>query len=103
MKRCTVRPSGTVTSRVACSRRRTKLNAVVELSAADEIHDFDAVAFIDGRAVERLALDHHQIVLDRDAAWVDAELLQESRDRHRSRELVRVAVQRNAQFFRRSF
>src|SRR6185437_15646320 len=35
MKRSTVRPSGTVTRRVSVSRRKTKLNAVVESSGTD--------------------------------------------------------------------
>src|SRR6266436_4763455 len=38
------------------------------LAASNEVHDLDGVALVDRRLVEQVALEHRQVVLDRDPA-----------------------------------
>ena len=45
-----------------------------------------------------VALQHDQVVLDRDAARIDVELSQESGHGQGFGELMRLAIQRNLQF-----
>ena len=67
-------------------------------ASAHEIDDLDLVALTHGRAVVRFALEHHQIVLHRDAAGIDLQLRQKLAHRQGTRDLVRIAVQRYLQF-----
>ena len=46
--------------------------------AADEVHDFDLIALVDDRLVERGALEHDEVVLDGDAPRVDRQLARSS-------------------------
>jgi hypothetical protein len=50
------------------------------LSAADEVDDFDLVAFANFGGSECRALQDDQIVFDRDPARIDVELGEERRD-----------------------
>jgi hypothetical protein len=66
-------------------------------SAANEVHDFDLVAFAHERAVEGSPFDDDRVVLDRDAARIDVELGQQAAHGDRTGQLERVAIQRNDQ------
>src|SRR5260370_23193087 len=68
------------------------------LPAADKVDDLDFVALADRRTVERVALEHGQIVLDRHAPGVDLQPRQQFGDRQRTGELMRAAVQRDGKF-----
>ena len=65
----------------------------IQRSSSNEIHDLDVIAVLNLRAVVAGALDDGQVVLDRHAAWVDVQLREQSGQRERSGDLVRVAVQ----------
>src|SRR6476661_6225255 len=67
------------------------------MSAADEVDDLDLVAVVHRGAVERLALDDRQVVLDGDAPGVDLQLRQKFVHGEGSGEIVRLAVQGNPQ------
>ena len=64
-----------------------------QLPAADEVHDFDLVAFVDGGAIKRVFPDDDEIVLDGHSARIDLQLRQERGDAQGRRDLVRVAVE----------
>src|SRR5438093_2119717 len=66
--------------------------------AADEVDDLDFVSVTHHRHVERVTLEHDQVVLYRDTAPVDLEARQQLVHRQGAGDLVRVAVQGNLQF-----
>src|SRR5213596_3443138 len=66
--------------------------------AADEVDDLDFVSVTHHRHVERVTLEHDQVVLHRDTAPVDLEARQQLVHRQGAGDLVRVAVQGNLQF-----
>ena len=67
------------------------------MSSADEVDDLDLVAVVHRGAVERVTLDHRQVVLDSDASGVDLQLRQKFVHGEGSGEIVRLAVQGNPQ------
>lgn len=66
-------------------------------SAADEVDDLDLVAFLDGRAVERVVFQHHEIVLHGNASRVDVQSREKLGYRQGTGDLVAVAVQGDLQ------
>src|SRR5262249_40869528 len=83
------------------SRDENGLSAIVNRSissATDEVDDFDLIPFANRRAIQQVALDDDQVVLDRNAARVDVQPREEFGDRQGAGELVCIAVQRDAQF-----
>ena len=73
------------------------------LSPANEVHDLHLVARVDQGLAVAIALDDPQVVLHRNAAWIDAELCEQRADGDRAGELVRVAVQADRQSLPRYF
>src|SRR5713226_6983680 len=63
------------------------------LSAPDEVDDLHLIAFADLDRFERPALEHHEVVLDRDAPRVDVEPHEQKTDGQRAGDLERIAVQ----------
>jgi hypothetical protein len=82
------------------SRDENVLSAIVKRSipAAYEVDDLDFVAVTYHRQVERVTLEHDQVVLHRDTSPVDLEARQQLAHRQGAGDLVRVAVQRNPQW-----
>ena len=66
-------------------------------ATADEVDDFDLIAVADQGIAEQRPLEHRQIVLDRDAARIDVEAVEELGDRDRPRHLDVIAVDCNLQ------
>src|SRR5207247_403286 len=66
--------------------------------AADEVDDLDFVSVTHHRHVERVTLEHDQVVLHCDTARVDLEARQQLVHRQGAGDLVRVAVQGDLQF-----
>ena len=66
-------------------------------STADEIDDLDAIAVADDRVCVGRALQHVEVVLDRDASRIDVEPAEQLDHRERLRDLDRIAVDRNVQ------
>src|SRR5689334_10487825 len=69
----------------------------ISLAAADEVHDLHFVPFLDARGVVSSALDDDLVVLDSDAARIDAQLREQGGDGERTGELKRLAIQTNRQ------
>src|SRR6476646_184902 len=67
------------------------------MSSADEVDDLDLVAVVHRSAVERLALDDREVVLDGDAPGVDLQLREKFVHGEGTGEVVRLAVQGNPQ------
>jgi hypothetical protein len=63
------------------------------LSTPDEIDDLDFVAVLDDRFGLAVAFDDGQVVLDRDAAGIDAEPFEKLFDRHGVGHLGRLTVE----------
>ena len=68
-----------------------------DLTTTNEIHNLDAVAFVDERVGEELPLEDCKVVLDSDPARIDRQLHQQIGDRQRLVEFVGFAVERDAQ------
>src|SRR5436190_4424330 len=66
-------------------------------STADEIDDLDAVAVADHGVCIGGALQHVEVVLDRDASRIDVEPAEQLDHRQRLRDLDGIAVDRNVQ------
>jgi len=66
-------------------------------TAANEVDDFDLVVFSDERLIVGPALDDDLVVLDGDAARVDAQLREQGSDGQWSGEFVRIAIQSDLQ------
>ena len=69
----------------------------ISLAAADEVHDLHFVPFLEARGLVRPALDDDLVVLDSDAARIDAQLGEQGGDGERTGELIRLAIQTNRQ------
>ena len=66
-------------------------------AAAHEVDDLDTVAVADQRPGERVPLENHQVVLDRNPSGIDSELLEQLRHRDGVVELVGFPVERDLQ------
>src|SRR5437667_2298345 len=89
--------SAIVTRSTANALSPTEPSALLD-PAADEVDDLDFVSVTHHRHVERVTLEHDQVVLHRDTAPVDLEARQQLVHRQGAGDLVRVAVQGNLQF-----
>src|SRR5206468_2069460 len=74
----------------------TRLSCI-RLSTTDEVHDFHAIAVPDDGVRVRRALEHVEVVLDRDPARIDLEPAEQLDHRQRSRDLHRIAVEHDLQ------
>src|SRR4051812_42260008 len=70
----------------------------MSLTAADEVDDLDRVACADRSLREQVALQHDEIVLDRNPPRVDVELLEQLTDGYRRCHLEGVAVEADGHF-----
>src|ERR1700687_5428951 len=87
------RLSISITSPALSTPPRAITPAGPALSAADEVDDLHLIAFADLDRFERPALEHHEIVLDRDAPRVDLEPRKQKTNGQRAGDLERIAVQ----------
>src|SRR6266581_4146243 len=85
-------PVPTMSLEVNILSAMVKVSAIVGLPAAYEVDDFDFIAFADRRALERVALDDDEVVLDGDAARIDVELSEQRVDAHRCGDFEWIAV-----------
>src|SRR5688572_9150050 len=69
----------------------------VVLPAPDEVDDFNTVAVLNDRRLERVALEDPRVVLHRHTAWIDRETVEQIGYRQRLVDIEGVAVQRYAQ------
>src|SRR6187401_3393429 len=72
------------------------------MATTHEIHNFHLVAVLNLRTVIVGALDDVHVVLHGHAAWIDVQLREQSGQRQRTGELVRLAVQRDRHFSSRN-
>src|SRR5688572_31722355 len=70
---------------------------VMWLSAADEVDDLDAVAFVDERHLEHRPLENDEVVLDSHAARINRQPRQQVGDRQRPVKRMGFAVERDQQ------